>query len=362
MSQIDLSNEEEAYRNNYKEKTVMFYCIFIEQIAHVTKGRDLRQEYQSLVGSKQQGNFEYFCKQVCLAISSVLQSNLALIETSCNTMESNQNIEFVKQYTSRGLHYLIQSTNIPEDELFKICLEFWHFWTMDILQKTRSNLFGEQGQQSTPFTDIMSSFMHAQVYPEVLAQLRETMVDTMAKPKEVLVVIDENGEAVEVNFDDVENIHIYERMREVLVCLTNIDNDSMDKTIQKRLDALTKDKANFSFEALNKLCWALGSISGIMNVDEENKFVVSVVKELLNLCEKTQGKSNKALVAADIMYVVGQFPKFLIGHWPFLKTVVKKLNEFMHEKHPGVQDMASETFLKISKLTKEMFTRIHDAE
>jgi len=27
----------------------------------------------------------------------------------------------------------------------------------------------------------------------------------------------------------------------------------------------------------------------------------------------------------------------------------------MHEKHPGVQDMASETFLKISKQTKHMF-------
>jgi exportin-1 len=39
--------------------------------------------------------------------------------------------------------------------------------------------------------------------------------------------------------------------------------------------------------------------------EEENKFVVTVIKELLNLCEKTFGKSNKALVAADIMYVVG---------------------------------------------------------
>jgi exportin-1 len=81
-----------------------------------------------------------------------------------------------------------------------------------------------------------------------------------------------------------------------------------------------------------------------------------VVKELLNLCEKKTGKSNKALVASDIMYVVGSFPTFLTGHWPFLKTVIKKLNEFMHEKHPGVQDMASETFLKISKLTSRMFT------
>jgi exportin-1 len=237
---------------------------------------------------------------------------------------------------------------------------------MDILKKTKADIFAQQGQpngNSANFVssnNMMMSYMHAQVYPEIMHELRESMVDTMAKPKEVLVVIDENGEAVEVNFDDVENIHIYERMREVLICLTNIDNDAMDKTIQRRLDLLTKNKANFSFEALNKLCWALGSISGCMSVDDENKFVVSVVKELLNLCEKTQGKSNKALVAADIMYVVGQFPKFLTGHWPFLKTVVKKLNEFMHEKHPGVQDMASETFLKISKLTKEMFTKIHD--
>ena len=39
--------------------------------------------------------------------------------------------------------------------------------------------------------------MHARVYPQILADLRESYLDLMAKPKEVLVVIDENGEAVE---------------------------------------------------------------------------------------------------------------------------------------------------------------------
>jgi len=29
----------------YKEKTCLFYCIFIEQIYLVTKGRDLREEF-----------------------------------------------------------------------------------------------------------------------------------------------------------------------------------------------------------------------------------------------------------------------------------------------------------------------------
>jgi exportin-1 len=127
----------------------------------------------------------------------------------------------------------------------------------------------------------------------------------MAKPKEVLVVIDENGEAVEEHFDDTETISIYEQMKETLIYLTNINTTDMDFVIQTRLDRLTGDKSFFSFDRLNKLCWALGSISDCMSVEDENKFVVSVIKELLNLCEKTTGKDKKALVAADIMYVVG---------------------------------------------------------
>jgi exportin-1 len=146
-------------------------------------------------------------------------------------------------------------------------------------------------------------------------------------------------------------------MRETLIYLTNLNNYSMDKIITGRLEVLIKDEQKFSFDSLNKLCWALGSISGCMSEENENKFVVAVLKELLNLVEMKKGKSNKAIVAANIMYVVGQFPRFLCGHWEFLKTVIKKLNEFMHEKHPGVQDMASETFLKIAKLTKHMFVK-----
>jgi hypothetical protein len=82
--------------------------------------------------------------------------------------------------------------------------------------------------------------MHSQVYPSILHELRQTLVDTMVKPKEVLVEVDEHGEAVEVNVVDVETIHIYELMRETLVCLTNYNNSEMDKVIQERLDSITK--------------------------------------------------------------------------------------------------------------------------
>jgi exportin-1 len=57
------------------------------------------------------------------------------------------------------------------------------------------------------------------------------MVDFMVKPKEVLVVVNEDGEAVEEVFDDTETISIYETMRETLVYLTNIDKIGVQRII-----------------------------------------------------------------------------------------------------------------------------------
>ena len=101
------------------------------------------------------------------------------------------------------------------------------------------------------------------------------------------------------------------------------------------------DESEWSFENLNKLCWAVGSISGAMNEDLEKKFLVSVIKDLLCLCELKRGKDNKACVASNIMYIVGQYPRFLKAHWKFLKTVVNKLFEFMHELHEGTYNLRS---------------------
>jgi exportin-1 len=71
--------------------------------------------------------------------------------------------------------------------------------------------------------------------------------------------------------------------------------------------------------------------------------LVTVIKDLLGLCEIKRGKDNKAVVASDIMYIVGQYPRFLKAHWKFLKTVVNKLFEFMHETHEGTSEFALET-------------------
>ncbi len=61
----------------------------------------------------------------------------------------------------------------------------------------------------------------------------------------------------------------------------------------------------------SQLCWAIGSISGAMHEEDEKRFLVTVIKELLGLCEQKRGKDNKAIVASNIMYIVGQYPRFL---------------------------------------------------
>ena len=80
------------------------------------------------------------------------------------------------------------------------------------------------------------------------------------------------------------------------------------------------------------------------------------------MCEVKRGKDNKAVVASDIMYIVGQYPRFLKAHWKFLKTVVNKLFEFMHESHEGVQDMACDTFIKIAQKCRRHFVAQQSGE
>ena len=38
---------------------------------------------------------------------------------------------------------------------------------------------------------------------------------------------------------------------------------------------------------------------------------IACIQELLGLCEMKKGKDNKAIVASNIMYIVGQYPRFL---------------------------------------------------
>lgn len=275
--------------------------------------------------------------------------------------------------------YLVKISRVPDVEVFKTCLEWWFRLASDLydnechIPATGDRniplvLIMPNNSQNPPIgglltqgpgTDAVSQ--KRAFYAPILSEVRHVMISRMAKPEEVLIVEDENGEIVRETTKDTDAIALYKTMRETLVFLTHLDTTNTESIMLSKL-ALQIDNSEWSWNNLNTLCWAIGSISGAMGEEEERKFLVTVIKELLQLCEIKRGKDNKAVVASNIMYVVGQYPRFLRAHWKFLKTVVNKLFEFMHETHPGVQDMACDTFLKIAQKCRHKFVALQSGE
>jgi len=187
------------------------------------------------------------------------------------------------------------------------------------------------------------------------------MIRKMTKPIEVKIDLDEDGEIVMDQISNTIYQTLHENMKDCLIFLTHLDPSATEKIM---LDLLLNQtiEAQWNPALLNSLCWSIGCITGAMEENHEKRFVIMVIKHLLNLCELKRGKTNKAIVASNIMYVVGQYPRFLNAHWKFLKTVIKKLFEFMHESHPGVQDFACETFMKISIKCGDQLVKVNEGE
>ena len=299
-----------------------------------------------------------FIQRLALFLSGFFKAHLKAMEVP----ESQQSL-------LSGLTYLVRVSEVPDTEIFRICLEAWHMLAHD-LYKAEHHYGGSGGNGGCPGVLNLGGGMNGNgktggsrkfMYGPVLTGARQVMIANMAKPEEVLIVEDENGDIVRETTKDTDVIAQYKTMRETLVFLTHLDCDDTESIMLVKLTAQV-DGTQWSWNNLNTLCWAIGSISGAMTEDEEKRFLVTVIKDLLGLCEHKKGKDNKAVVASNIMYVVGQYPRFLKAHWKFLKTVVNKLFEFMHEIHPGVQDMACDTFLKIATKCKRKFVTLQADE
>ncbi|CAI0559661.1 unnamed protein product [Linum tenue] len=270
-----------------------------------------------------------------------------------------------------GLEYLINISYVDDTEVFKVCLDYWNSLVLELFEAhhnldnpaATANMMGLQVPLLHGLVDGIGSqiVQRRQLYAGTMSKLRMLMICRMAKPEEVLIVEDENGNIVRETLKDNDVLVQYKIMRETLIYLSHLDHEDTEKQMLKKLSKQLTGE-DWSWNNLNTLCWAIGSISGSMMEEQENRFLVMVIRDLLNLCEITKGKDNKAVIASNIMYVVGQYPRFLRAHWKFLKTVVNKLFEFMHETHPGVQDMACDTFLKIVQKCKRKFVIVQVGE
>jgi len=90
------------------------------------------------------------------------------------------------------------------------------------------------------------------------------MIERMVKPEEVLIVENEDGEVVREKQKESDTIVLYKSMREVLVYLTHLDVEDTERIMSQKL-LRQVDESEWSWNNLNKLCWAIGSISGAMS-------------------------------------------------------------------------------------------------
>ncbi|KAF2840696.1 hypothetical protein M501DRAFT_930331 [Patellaria atrata CBS 101060] len=345
----------------YHEKLVQMFTETLTAISKIIPlSLDLKTTYASSNSRDQE-----FVQNLALFLCTFFSMHLGVIENLPN-----------RDFLTHGHFYLIRISQIDDREVFKICLEYW--------TKLVSELFDEM--QSLPITDlnpllnlnmgisgglanggardpsVLANYpLRKHKYQEVLSNLRQVMIEKMVRPEEVLIVENDEGEIVREFVKESDTIQLYKSTRECLVFLTHLDVNDTEQIMSEKL-ARQVDGSEWSWANCNTLCWAIGSISGAMNEDTEKRFLVTVIKDLLGLTEMKRGKDNKAVVASNIMYIVGQYPRFLKAHWKFLKTVVNKLFEFMHETHEGVQDMACDTFIKIANKCKRHFVALQPGE
>jgi exportin-1 len=76
---------------------------------------------------------------------------------------------------------------------------------------------------------------------QVLSKLRLLMISKMAKPEEVIVVEDENGNIVRETMKDTDVLARYKTMHETLVYLSHLDHEDTENQMLEKLRLQVQD-------------------------------------------------------------------------------------------------------------------------
>lgn len=185
--------------SNYEDDFVFLLLSTMDQLeAMLPLTTNIREAYAA--GRDQE---QVFIQNLALFLCTYLKEHGPLIERKGLTIA-----------LMKAFQYLVLISEVEEVEIFKICLEFWNSITADLykMQPCPSTLCAHG-----------KSMGRKALYADVLSSVRYIMISRMAKPEEVLVVENENGEVVREFMKDTDSINLYKNMKETLVYLTHLD-------------------------------------------------------------------------------------------------------------------------------------------
>ena len=371
---IQMKNISKDEENKYRNLLIQMYETFIQIMDNeIVKQKNFAEQYKVILNNNPEklSGYEKMTLNFELCLINFFKANLSYIQTYDFPEGTRQASDFLNVNIppiSNGLKYLAQFILIENEEIFKAAVDFW-LWLLykvftlkdpeDTLDNydnlldniNNNNTIVNKYTKEQYIQYLNESYLYKNCYMKMIDVIREIICVKMTKPLEVKIDIDEGGDII---YDPTKNTvyqTIHENMRDTLVYLTLIDPYKTQSLLQAKVEEqfnIANQSNKIDPSLLNSISWSAGCISGAMPESIEVHLLIHFIRTLLGLCEIIKGKGNKAICASNIMYVVGQYPKFLNGHWKFLKTVVKKLFEFMHETFEGVQDFACETFMKIS--------------
>ncbi|XP_024637721.1 protein EXPORTIN 1A isoform X2 [Medicago truncatula] len=267
------------FGNFYDVQYVKMYGILMGQLQTILPPNTNIPEAYAHGNSEEQA----FIQNLALFFTSFFKVHIRILEST------QENITTLLL----GLEYLISISYVDDTEVFKVCLDYWNSLVSELFEPHRSldnpaataNLMGLQVSSMLPgMVDGHGSqlLQRRQLYAGPMSKLRMLMICRMAKPEEVLIVEDENGNIVRETLKDNDVLVQYKIMRETLIYLAHLDHDDTEKQMLRKLSKQLSGE-DWTWNNLNTLCWAIGSISGSMieeQVGENEPFVSELLSGL----------------------------------------------------------------------------------
>ena len=191
-------------------------------------------------------------QNLALFFTNFLKSHLSMLEKQIQQEPQMQ------AKINATLDLVVQISYVNDNELFKSCLDYWTIFVCDIFSSECSM---DSLPQQFAFGGTNGQKMSRKVlHAEILSKLRLLMICKMAKPEEIIIVEDENGNIVREAMKDNATLIQYRIMKQTLVYLSHLDHDDTESQMLEKL-ALQLNGKEWSWNRLNTLCWAIGSIS-----------------------------------------------------------------------------------------------------
>ncbi|KAE8717727.1 Protein EXPORTIN 1A [Hibiscus syriacus] len=215
----------------YNVQYVKMCNIFMIQLQNILPPTtDIPEAYAH--GSSEE---QAFVQNLALFFTSFYKFHIRVLETS------QENISALLV----GLEYLINISYVDDTEVFKVCLDYWNSLVLELFDANHNSdnpavtakMTGLQVPLLPGMVDGLGAqlLQRRQLYAGTMSKLRMLMICRMAKPEEVLIVEDENGNIVRETMKDNDVLVQYKIMRETLIYLSHLDHEDTEKQMLKKL-------------------------------------------------------------------------------------------------------------------------------